>query len=294
MTFRAKVSKVTPRPVRRAVKRGVRAVYTAPTSGARLLPDFLIIGAQRAGTTSLYKYLAQHPAVGPVVLTKGAHYFDTNYQEGLDWYRAFFPTRWRAARIERRLGTRMITGEGSPYYVFHPLVPRRVAETLPDVKLLLMLRDPVERAYSHYQHELARGFETLPFEEAIDREPERLAGERDRMIADPTYNSFEYQHHSYLARGRYIEQILAWRELFPPEQLLILKMEEFFSQPDAGLARVLAFLGLPSWRPPAFERYNARRYTQMGDEIRRRLVEHFAVPNRELEAYLGAELGWSA
>ncbi len=293
MTLRAKVSGITPTPVRRAVKQGVRAIYTVPTSGARLLPDFLIIGAQRAGTTSLYKYLAQHPAVGPVVLTKGAHYFDTNYDKGLDWYRAFFPTRWRRARVERRLGVKMLTGEGSPYYIFHPLVPRRVAETLPGVKLLLMLRDPVERSYSHYQHESARGFEQLSFEGAIDREQERLEGEREQMIADPRYNSFEYQHHSYLARGRYIEQILTWREHFPSEQLLILKMEGFFSDPEKGFARVIEFLGLPSWRPAAFDRYNARRYTQMDPDTRRRLVEHFAEPNRELERYLGVELGWS-
>jgi len=293
MTLRARVSAITPRPVRRAVKQGVRAIYAAPTSQHRLLPDFLIIGAQRAGTTSLYKYLAQHPAVGPVVLTKGAHYFDTNYDKGLDWYRAFFPTERQAAKVRRRLGVRMLTGEGSPYYVFHPLAPGRVAETLPDVKLLLMLRDPVERAYSHHAHESARGFETLSFEEAVEREPERLEGERERMIADPTYNSFEYQHHSYLARGRYIEQILAWRDLFPADRLLILKMEDFFSAPEDGFARVLGFLGLPRWQPPTFVRYNARRYAQMDERTRRRLVEHFAEPNHELERYLGVTLGWS-
>lgn len=293
MSLRSRVSVVTPRPVRRALKLGVRAVYTLPTSRLRALPDFLIIGAQRAGTTSLYRYLAQHPAVGPVVLTKGAHYFDTNYDKGLDWYRAHFPMTCRKALVRRRLGVDMQTGEGSPYYVFHPLVPDRVAETLPDVKLILLLRDPVERAYSHHQHEVARGFEHLPFEEAIDREPERLAGERERMIADPTYRSFEHQHHSYLARGHYLEQILVWHERFPRERLLILLMEEFFSRPAEGFTRVLDFLGLPAWQPATFARYNARRYDQMDPSTRRRLAEHFAEPNRELERYLGIKLPWS-
>lgn len=294
MTLRARVGKFVPAPVRRATKRGVRVLFTAPTSRMRVLPDFLIIGVQRAGTTSLYRYLTQHPAVRPIVLTKGAHYFDTNYHEGIDWYRAFFPTRWRKALIERRLGTRMLTGEGSPYYVFHPLAPHRIKEVLPDVKLILMLRDPVERAYSHYHHEVARGFETLSFEEAIRCEPQRLAGERERMIADPTYNSFEYQHHSYLARGRYLEQILTWHALFPPEQLLILKSEEFFAEPEAGFDRVLRFLGLPPWRPRKFERFNARRYAPMDPGTRRELIRHFAEPNRALAEYLGTELGWAS
>jgi hypothetical protein len=294
VTLRSRLSAITPTPVRRAVKLGVRATYTLPTNRFRLLPDFLIIGAQRAGTTSLYKYLAQHPAVGPVVLTKGAHYFDTNFDKGLGWYRAHFPTRWRAATVQRRLGVPMQTGEGSPYYAFHPLVPRRVAQTLPDVKLILMVRDPVERAYSQYQHELARGFEEVSFEEAIDLEPGRLAGERERMIEDPSYNSFHHQHHSYLARGRYMEQIRAWLEHVDGGRLLIVGMEEFFSEPERGFGEVLRFLGLPAWRPASFERYNARRYAQLDPAIRQRLIDHFREPNAELERYLGVPLGWSA
>jgi len=292
VTVRTKLSAVTPRPVRRAVKLGIRAAYTLPTSRFRLLPSFLIIGAQRAGTTSLYRYLSKHPAVGPVVLTKGAHYFDTNYDKGLAWYRAHFPARWSGANTRRRFGVDRITGEGSPYYVFHPLAPFRIRETIPDVKLLLMLRDPVERAYSHYQHEKARGFEDLSFEEAIAREPERLAGERERIIADPTYLSFHHQHHSYLARGRYLEQLLVWRELFPPEQMMIIQTERFFTDPERGFAEVLAFLGLPPWRPPVFERYNARQYSSMRPDTRAWLQDYFRNLNEELEAYLGTNFGW--
>lgn len=292
MSVRSKVGSITPRPVRRAIKLGIRAVYTLPTSGARLLPSFLIIGAQRAGTTSLYRYLAQHPAVGPVVLTKGAHYFDTNYDKSLAWYRAHFPTRWYQSHVRRRDGLDLITGEGSPYYVFHPLAPYRIKETVPDAKFLLMLRDPVERAYSHYQHELARGFEHLSFGSALESEPERLAGERERIIRDHTYNSFEFQHHSYLARGRYLDQILVWRSLFPPEQMLVIKMEDFFSNPERGFRSVLDFLGLPSWRPAAFDRYNAHKYSKMDPHTRRWLTEYFAEANRELARYLGMDLDW--
>lgn len=292
MNVRVTVSRRVPRPVRRAVKAGVRSLWTLPTAQLRMLPDFLIIGAQRAGTTSLYRYLAQHPAVLPVVLTKGAHYFDTNHDKGVGWYRAHFPLRAHATILGSRLGVRVLTGEGSPYYMFHPLVPARVAELLPEVRLIVLLRDPVERAYSHHQHEVARGFEDLPFEEAIDREPERLAGERERLIADPTYRSFEHQHHSYLARGLYLEQLLAWHEHFPRDQLLVLIAEEFFADPAAGLDRVERFLGLPPWRPPSFPRYNARLRAPMDPATRRRLATHFRRPNAELARYLERELPW--
>jgi hypothetical protein len=294
MSVRTRLVSTTPKPIRRALKTAIRAVYVMPTSPARLLPDFLIIGAQRSGTTSLYNDLAQHPAVGPLVLEKGAHYFSTNYDKSLGWYRSHFPLKWRAA-AERRRGRPFMTGEGSPYYVFHPLAAQRVGETLPHVKLLLMLRDPVQRAYSQYRHEVARGFEHLPtFEEAIDAEPERLAGERERIIEDPSYHSFEHQHHSYLARGRYLEQILRWRSLFPPEQMLIIKSEDFFSQPEPSFANVLEFLDLPPWRPKSFRRYNAARPAAMEPATRERLERYFAGPNRALADHLETELGWSS
>lgn len=291
---RTTVSRLTPRSVRRAVKLAVRTLWTLPTSGSRLWPDFLIIGAQRAGTTSLYRYLTQHPAVLPVVLSKGAHYFDTGFDKGPAWYRSHFPLRVHAELLRHRLGARVKTGEGSPYYVFHPLAPHRVAQTLPDVKLILLLRDPVERAYSHYQHEVARGYETLSFAEAIEAEEERLEGEAERMIADPTYHSFSHQHHSYVARGRYLEQIRRWHEIFPPEQLLILIAEEFFADPAAAMATVLEYLDLPPWRFPSFPRYNARRYAPMDPSIRRHLTDLFRRPNEELARYLGRSLPWSA
>jgi hypothetical protein len=268
--------------------------YARPTAGLRLLPGYLIIGAQRAGTTSLHRYLVQHPAVRTMLRTKGVHYFDTNFGQGLAWYASRFPTRLYGWYVRRRRGTRLLTGEASPYYLFHPHVPHRVAEQLPGVKLIVLLRDPVQRAYSHYQHELARGFETLSFEEAIRAEPARLAGETERLLAEPLYNSFAHQHHSYLARGRYAEQLARWRSRFPDEQLLLLSSERFFREPDRAFRRVLEFLELPAFTPAAYQRHNAYDYRQMGESVRARLVEHFREPNRRLYELLGDDLGWSA
>ena len=199
------------RSISRPIAKRASRMVTVPTSRIRSLPDFLIIGGQRCGTTSLYRYLARHPAVVSAVLNKGVHYFDTDYDKGLNWYRSHFPSDpYKALVARRRNVTRVITGEGSPYYVFHPLAAARIADVLPAVKAILILRDPVTRAHSHYTHELARGFESLSFEEALEREEERLEGEEERMKTDPSYYSFSHQHHSYVARGRYLEQIERW------------------------------------------------------------------------------------
>ena len=282
-----------------ATKLAVRAArwsaqaYARPTAGLRLLPSYLIIGAQRAGTTSLHRYLVQHPAVRTMLRTKGVHFFDTSYGRGMAWYASRFPTRVYGWYVRRRHGTELVTGEASPYYLFHPHVPSRVAQHLPGVKLIVLLRDPVARAHSHFQHETARGFETLSFEEAIDAEPQRLAGELERMRREPLYNSFSHQHHSYLARGLYHDQLATWWSLFPGEQFLVLSSERFFAEPDRTFAQVLDFLELPAFTPPAYERHNAYDYRQLSEPVRRRLADHFREPNRRLYAALGDDLGWS-
>jgi hypothetical protein len=280
------------RVAKRAARRVVQA-YARPTAGLRVLPGYLIIGAQRAGTTSLHRYLTQHPAVGTMLRTKGVHFFDSpDYVKGMAWYAAHFPSRSYGWWVRRRTGAALLTGEASPYYLFHPSVPARVATQLPGVKLIVLLRDPVQRAYSHYQHEVARGFETLGFEEAIEREPERLTGEAERLLADPLATSFSHQHHSYLARGFYAEQLTAWWAHVPAEQMLVLSSERFFADPAAAFRRVLDFLGLPPFTPSAYERHNAHTYGRMGQGVRQRLAAYFREPNRRLYAALGSDLGW--
>jgi LPS sulfotransferase NodH len=158
----------------------------------------------------------------------------------------------------------------------------------------VMLRDPVERAYSHARLEYARGFEDADtFERALDLEPSRLAGERERMLADPAYDSRAMQHHAYVTRGEYVDQLMAWRERFPAERTLVICYERFFADPTAGYAEVLRFLGLPDPAgPPQFKAYNARPSAGMGEETRARLEAHYAEPNRRLEEYLGMGMGW--
>jgi hypothetical protein len=282
-----------------SAKRTVRwAALTAvrPTSGRRMLPDYVIVGAQRAGTTSLHRHLLKHPNVARTLLgLKGMHYFSTNYGRGWSWYRSHFPTNAAKARFEEQSGTRLVVGEGSPYYIFHPLALDRMAKALPDTKVIVMLRDPVVRAYSHYQHMLFEGLERVPtFEEALALEPKRLEGEAERIVAEPGYRSFHHQHHSYVARGHYAEQIAKLWSLFPREQTLILRSEDFLADPASGLAQTVRFLGLPAFEFPAeLREHNVGRYPKINPETKARLAEHFAEPNRRLHELLGRDMGWS-
>jgi hypothetical protein len=258
-------------------------VWAFGTATARLrpLPDFLILGAQKAGTTALYAYLRRHPDItGPS--WKEVSYFDRQYRRGTAWYRGNFPLR----------SDDRIVGEASPSYLFHPEAPERVARLLPDARLIALLRDPVERAYSHYQHEVALGREELPFEEALEREDERMAGELERMQADPSYFSHAWWNHTYLARGRYAEQLERWYARFPAERLLVLSNEELAAQPSDTYARVLGFLGAASHELDTYPRVYERDYPPMPPEVEQKLAAYFAEPNRRLYELLGRDLGW--
>src|SRR5437763_1646364 len=143
-----------PKSVRNLTKYAVRTgqfKLRHMTAPVRLLPDFIILGAQRAGTTSLYEYIVDHPQVG-AASKKEVHFFDRHYTEGVNWYRAHFPPAVRRQRFENRTGKRFLTGEASPYYLAHPMVPERIAAVAPDARFLILLRNPIDRALSHYYH----------------------------------------------------------------------------------------------------------------------------------------------
>jgi hypothetical protein len=247
----------------------------------RALPDAVILGAQKCGTTSLHGYLVQHPGVIPP-LRKEVHYFDLNYPRGEAWYRAHFG----------RIGEAGLNLDASPYYLFHPAVPARLHALLPDARLVVLLRDPVRRAYSHYWHERAKGREKLEFEEAIAAEPARIAAAEAGLADGSLGRSADHQHFSYLARGRYAEQLERWFALYPRERFHVVRFEDLVKEPLARLNDVLAFLGLPGASRVDLEARNTRRYPPMSAETEQRLREQFAPHNRRLEALLGRSLGW--
>lgn len=269
-----------------------KRLWGVVTSPSRVLPDFLIIGAQKGGTTSLYNYLIQHPGVTPA-LKKEVHFFDNNFARGARWYKSHFPRRSEVHDAGAAGATRLLTGESSPYYLFHPLAPERAFETVPATKLIVMLRHPVERALSHHQHNVRKRDEALPFSEALEQEEERLAGEEQRLIRGEVSRSRRHQNFSYRARGAYLDQLERWTRFFRREQLLVLSSEAFYRNTQTSLNDVTDFLDLPRFIWKSYERHNSGGgYKRMDALLRQQLLAHFEPHNRRLEDYLGVTFGW--
>jgi hypothetical protein len=260
---------------------GRRAELGLRMGQPRSLPGAVILGAQKSGTSSLHNYLVQQPGVIEP-LRKEVHYFDVNFDRGEPWYRANFG----------RLGEPGLNIDSSPYYLFHPAVPRRMRALLPDAKLIVLLRDPVRRAYSHYWHERDKGREKLEFEAAIAAEAGRLGDAHARLAAGTLERSFAHQHFSYVARGRYSEQLEAWFDVYPRGQFLILRFEDLVQAPLATLNETLHFLGLPPATAVDLEARNTRQYPPMAAAVAAQLRDHYEPHNRRLEALLGRPMGW--
>lgn len=291
------------KPVVRNLLHTCSQTYRGVTSRMRVMPDFLIIGGQRCGTSSLYYYLTeQHGIISAA--TKEVHFFDDFYTRGLDWYRAQFATTTYKYYIESVRRHRFITGEASPYYIFHPYAPRRIAQVLPHVKIIALLRNPIDRAYSQHWLEVKGKYETLPFEEAIKREPERIAGEREKMLHDENYHSFNYRRYTYLTRGIYVDQLRYWMSYFSREQFLILKTEDLNANPAGIMRQTLEFLGVPAdqidmtkeykkYKVPSKKGFrNKDEVPKMDAKLRSYLVEYFRPHNARLYEFLGRDFGW--
>ena len=254
----------------------------------QLRPSFLIIGAQKCGTTSLYNYLAQHPLIIPAK-NKEIHYFDINFDQDINWYLSHF----HLLSSSEQKGQFFITGEATPYYVFHPLVAKRVFNLFPDIKIILLLRNPIERAYYHYKHEKELGYETLSFEQAIEKEEERLKGETDKIINTEKYYSFNHQHYSYLSRGLYLEEIQLWLKYFDLKNFLILSFEELIINPSKIYTEVLTFLNLPKWKNKDYLKYHTGLTSEeMKMNTRKELMNYFKIPNKLLNEYLNKDFNW--
>jgi Sulfotransferase domain len=242
--------------------------FEEPQTGA--LPDFAVIGASKCGTTFFFHLLAQHPLIEPPAF-KEPHYFNLLFDEGVEWYRGCFPV----PRLED--GQKTITGEATPGYIFDPSVPARMAQVVPEARLIALLRNPVERTYSAYHHRVRNGQERRTFKEAIE------AGLDDPSREGP-------------AKSIYVDHLLRWSEYFPKEQLLVLKSEEFFEHPNETIKVALDHLGLPEWEPEASlleSKRNTGGYGQgLDPTLSRKLEKYFEPHNKRLYEFLGRDFGW--
>jgi hypothetical protein len=276
-------------------KRLIRS-YRSLTARLRVLPDFIIIGATRSGTTSLYQDLIRHPCVVPAY-RKEPSYFNHYYGRGIDWYKSQFPFSLHKRYFKNVLRKEFQTGEATANYFYYPSVPQKIAEALPDIRLILLLRNPVERAYSDYQLTVRSRRESRSFEEAIDDElknPVKVTPENERSLLLVRY----------LLKGVYADHLAVWLKFFKKEQLLVLKSEEFFRGPSATFRQVLNHLGLPNWEPLEYAvfkepgrttyagKYEGGNYPRMIPETRARLLEFFSPHNQRLYDMLGSDFHW--
>lgn len=260
------------------------------TARYRSLPDFIIVGAQRSGTTSLYRLLSAHPQVARPTMSKGIGYFDINYAKGAKWYRGHFPLRFSNGFSRGK--SRQLVFESSGYYSFHPLAAQRIANDLPQTKLVMMLRDPVERAYSAHRHELVRGFENESFERALELEDQRLAAETERLISEPNYQSHSHRHHAYLRRGLYAEQIKRIHAAVGEDRLYLMDADDFFHNSIEEFLNLQKWLGLSPWVPATVPAENAQPRAAMDEELRASLRDYYAQADHELAQLMGRTPSW--
>ncbi|HWJ63534.1 MAG TPA: sulfotransferase [Acidimicrobiales bacterium] len=269
--------------------------YGIATASHRKPPELIIVGAKRGGTTSLWKYLADHPGVLPTFPKaeniKGTYFFDEEWSQGERWYRSHFPTDRARAKAAKELGYDPIAFEASPYYLFHPHAPDRARQVAPDALIVALLRDPVERAFSHYK-ERRNHTEPLSFAEALAAEEERTAGEEARMLADPAVVSPAHRHQTYLAQSRYAPMLERWFAAFPRDQVLVTAAEDFYADPQAFCDEITDRVGLPRRDLGTPEPFNSEPSADMDPQVRAQLRADLDEDIAAVEALLGRAMPW--
>ena len=263
-----------------------RNIY-ALTGPIRSLPDFIIIGTARSGSTSLYYNICQHPCVLSAAYDE-LGFFDSNFHLGLNWYRSLFPTifsKW----IVKQKKQFAITGEDTPFYIWNPLVAKRILKIIPNIKLIVLFRNPVDRAYSNYHLGVRAGSEKLSFEDAIQMELKKLDKINDEIEQD--VNKYTTPR-SYIAKGFYADQLKIWLELFSSEQLMIVSTEDLESNPQKTLDRIYNFLKIPKNHRLIPEKQKIAAYPKMKNKTREFLIDLYKKNNAELFTMIGQKFDW--
>ena len=268
-----------------------RAFFKIYPSSIHVLPDFIIFAEGRCGTTSLYEAIVEHPNVHRA-LQKEIYFFDAEFQRGVGWYKHHFPFVWKkylSTKIQRK---KFLTGEATPRYCTHPHAPKRVYELIPKVKLIALLRNPIDKALSTYQLQRARGGEKLSFEDGMKEEESRIEGEMEKMEKDENYYSANFFRYSYLTRGIYVNGLKKWMDIFPRDQFFFQYSESFFKNPSQTLNQIYEFLNLPKFQAKQYPHYNSRKYPSMKPETRKLLIEYFKPYNEKLYKLIGKSFDW--
>jgi len=266
----------------------IRRHYYYLSSPFRVLPECFVIGVVRSGTTSLYHYLRQHPSIAPAAYDE-IGYFDENYHLGINWYKSLFPTKFTRDKIIKKHG-KFLTYDVTPFYIYNPLVAKRILESFPKAKIISNLRNPIDRAYSNYIIMLQDGDTTETFEEMIHTAMDELEKNKSKLNDDAYLVDTHYEN--ILARGFYANQLEIWFEKFQKKQLLMIPSEDLAQKPDQILRKVFEFLNLPYFKIKDLTKQNKREYPPMKDETRKLLIEFYKPYNKKLFDMLGSKFDW--
>lgn len=284
-----KIYHVLPRSFRRNLRR-LAYEFRHRDAQRNSLPDFYVIGTMKSGTTALFMHLEMHPDIAPAS-RKEIQYFSTDRDLGPNYFKSYFPRQDVLGERDNIWG-RQIVGEATPDYAYHPAAPELCKKLTPNAKFIMLMRDPVERAFSHWKQGKRFGFETEDFAEALRLEESRLAGEEQRLRRDIHYYSYRHQLLSYKKRGCYAEQIENWLRHFDREQFMFIQAEKMFSDGLNVYQEICRFLGISDWIPSSFDVKFPGISGSLPAEQREELKTYFAPHNEKLYALLGERYDW--
>lgn len=260
--------------------------YRLATANSRRYPDFIIIGAQKAGTSSVYEYMVQHPDIVKAS-RKEIHFFDWAFFRGSNWYKSHFP--------KLKNNNHTLTGEASPLYLYHPESAKRIYETLEDVRLIVLLRNPVDRAIAHYRHEVRKGNESKSIGEAFNRH-ESSQARFEEIVENPDAFTLNDQCFSYIPRGFYHAQIQNYLKYFNLNQMFFLESDRFFESPETSVQEIWKFLELElpnsntiDWSPM---NVNPNKRPEIDDGLIEKLTSIYDPHNEKLFGLMGTEFNW--
>ena len=271
-------------------------LYRKMTSRLRQLPDFIIIGAGRAGTTALYSYLIQHPLIAAALTDNNEsvadlHFFEYIISNNIQWYRSHFPILFSKSNKHKNS---FITGEYTSTYMYHPDVPKRIFNLLPKIKLIVILRNPIDKAYSTYQQQFRFGEYTTSFEDTINAEFRRIDLNKDF----PELNSNNYDFENFVAQniirhGVYADYLETWLKIFDRKQILILNSDDLKKSTKETLRRVFNFLNVSNYDIKDTSQVNVGKYPTINKITRKKLIEFFKPHNQRLNKLLDTEFDWN-
>ena len=266
----------------------IRRHYYYLSSSFRVLPECFVIGVVRSGTTSLYHYLSQHPSIAPAAYDE-LGYFDDNYHLGVNWYKSLFPTKFTKNKIIKKHG-KFLTYDVTPFYIYNPLVAKRIFESFPKAKIISNLRNPIDRAYSNYNDALEMGDIKIPFDEVVQIAMDEIDKNKSKInneayIVDTFYENI-------LARGFYADQLKIWFKKFQKNQLLMVQSEDLAQKTDQILTKIFEFLDLPYFKIKDLTKQNKREYPPMKAETRKLLIEFYRPYNEKLYNLINQHFDW--